>query len=492
MSDIDDETLERAEAAAKAKAKGQAKANAKLDEGVSLDDFHAYMPRHSYIFAPTREMWAGSSVNARVPPILITDARGNPVLDKETGERKYMAATSWLDRNKPVEQMTWAPGLPMLIGDRLISEGGWIERKNVTCFNLYRPPMIKLGNADAAGPWLDHVRTVYTEDADHIICWFAHRVQFPQVKINHALMLGGAPGIGKDTLIEPVKRAVGPWNCQEISPRNMFDPFNGYLKSVMLRISEARDLGEVSRYSFYDHMKTITASPPDVLRCNEKHLREHAVLNCCGVLITTNYKSDGIYLPADDRRHYVAWSTLTPADFAKGYWNNLWSWYDRGGDCHVAAYLARLDLSGFNPKAPPLKTPAFWDIVDANRSTEEAELADVLDALGQPDTTTLIILTNKATELAPKDDDGIPERSSLAAWLTDRRHRRAIPHKLEKCGYVPIRNDDATDGLWKINKKRQVIYAKDGLSLKDQLEAAYTLAGNPQGTFDDKLRRGKR
>ena len=29
----------------------------------------------------------------------------------------------------------------MLIADRLISDGGWISRKGVTCFNLYRPPL---------------------------------------------------------------------------------------------------------------------------------------------------------------------------------------------------------------------------------------------------------------------------------------------------------------------------------------------------------------
>ena len=49
-------------------------------------------------------------------------------------------------------------------------------------------------------------------------------------------------------------------------------------------------------------MKAYTASPPDVLRVDEKHLREHAVLNCTGVIITSNHKTDGIYLPDDDRR----------------------------------------------------------------------------------------------------------------------------------------------------------------------------------------------
>jgi hypothetical protein len=58
-----------------------------------------------------------------------------------------------------------------------------------------------------------------------------------------------------------------------------------------------------------------------VLRVDEKNLREYSILNCCGVIVTTNHKSDGIHLPADDRRHYVAWSDLTKADFADDYWS---------------------------------------------------------------------------------------------------------------------------------------------------------------------------
>jgi hypothetical protein len=75
-----------------------------------------------------------------------------------------MKASAWLDKNRPVEQMTWAPGLPMLVCDRLISDGGWIERNGVTCFSLYRPPARKLGNADKAGPWLTHAKQVFGDD----------------------------------------------------------------------------------------------------------------------------------------------------------------------------------------------------------------------------------------------------------------------------------------------------------------------------------------
>jgi len=82
----------------------------------------------------------------------------------------------------------------------------------------------------------------------------------------------------------------------------MLGRFNGFLKSVILRVNEARDLGEIDRFAFYDHMKAVTAAPPDVLRVDEKNLREYSVPNVCGVIITTNHKTDGIHLPADDRR----------------------------------------------------------------------------------------------------------------------------------------------------------------------------------------------
>jgi len=229
-------------------------------------------------------------------------------------------------------------------------------------------------------------------------------------------------------------------------------------------VSEARDLGEVDRYSFYDHTKAYAAAPPDVLRCDEKHLREHAVNNVCGLVITTNYKSDGLYLPADDRRHYVAWSPRSKADFQEEYWRGLYEWYRHEGHSHVAAFLAERDLSSFDAKRPPLKTAAFWDIVDANRAPEDAELADIIDRLGNPDAVTL------------QDIIALSE-GNFHAWITDRKSRRQIPHRLEAAGYVPVRNPTARDGLWKINARRQVIYGRQTLSDRDRVAAATVKSG---------------
>jgi len=422
---------------------------------VTISDFFAYMPMHKYIFVPSREMWPASSVNARIPPIAVTDKEGN----SENEKPRTIAANAWLDRHQPVETMTWAPGEPMLIKGRLISHGGWIDRSGCTTFNLYRPPIIIPGDSTKADRWIELVHRIYPDNAQHIITWLAHRVQNPDKKINHALLLGGLQGIGKDSLLEPVKLAVGPWNFQEISPIQLLGRFNGFVKSVILRVSEAHDLGELNRYAFYERLKAYTAAPPDVLQCDEKHVHEYYVFNLCGVVITTNYKTDGIYLPADDRRHYVAWSELTKNDFETDYWTNLYRWYENGGTHHVVAYLTEFDISKWDAKGPPPKTAAFWDIVDANRAPEDAELADVLDVAGNPDAVTLREIASRAGE-------------ALRNWLNDRKNSRQIPHRMEDAGYMRVRNDAAKDGLWVLEGKRQVVYAKRELSVRERIIAA--------------------
>jgi hypothetical protein len=243
--------------------------------GVTIDDFVGYVPAHVYIFTPCREFWPSTSVNARLKRMPVPTKGGKPKLDGN-GRPLTMLARTWLDQNRPVEQMTWAPGMPMLIPGHLVIDGGWTTTRPIT-----------------------------------------------------------GMGSGGGTSIE-------------------------------------------------------------------------------------------------------------------------------SGFGHVAAYLCELDLTDFDPKAPPPKTAAFWDIVAANSSPEDAELADVLEALGNPDAVTLLQLIEKA-------------QGGTTEWLMDRRNRRAIPHRQERCRCAPVRNPTATDGLWKLKGGRQVIYAKTTLSRNEQVRAAREL-----------------
>jgi hypothetical protein len=58
-------------------------------------------------------------------------------------------------------------------------------------------------------------------------------VQRPGEKINHALVFGGAQGIGKDTILKPALAAVGSENVQTISPKKIVkDEFNSFARAV--------------------------------------------------------------------------------------------------------------------------------------------------------------------------------------------------------------------------------------------------------------------
>jgi hypothetical protein len=92
-------------------------------EGVRLQDFVAFMQSNIYIFTPSGDYWPANRVDARVPSVPLFSSAGKPIIDKETKKQIVSRASNWLAKHAPVEQMTWAPGWPQIIRDKLISDG---------------------------------------------------------------------------------------------------------------------------------------------------------------------------------------------------------------------------------------------------------------------------------------------------------------------------------------------------------------------------------
>lgn len=444
-------------------AKPEAPAGDELPLAVSYDDFLAYSPTGNFIFKPTAQLWPAEVINKRLPWV-------------DNGPDKPLTSpATWLTKYHPVEQMTWWPGEPPIIRHRLVIEAGVIDHKDASIFNQYRRPTIELGDPEKATPWLDLGRTLWPDDIDHLVAHCAFMRQHPEEKVNHAEVLGGAPGIGKDTWLEAVAQAVGEWNVADIGPVEFLGRFNGFAKSVLLRISEARSSEKFNRFDLFDHMKTYAAAPPKTKRIDEKNTREYYVMNLCHPFITLN-DLGALHLPPEDRRHHVAWSEVRPEHFGatkaerEAHWNRFWAWYRDGGFNHVAAYLATYDLSHFDPKAPPPKTAGFWRIVDAARAPEEAELADALDKIGNPAITTLAEIQRVAS-------------MDFSEWLRDRRNRRVIAHRFKGAGYLSVRNPNAKDGLWKVDNVRQVIYGRHEIEQRGLLREAGALHAQGIDTY---------
>ena len=433
------------------------------DAGIVLTDLWALADMHRFMCPLTGKTWPAAGVDGKFGRIAVGTGTD--------GKSVTIPAHKWLYQHQGADGLTWWPGLPQVIENRIAVDGSLVEKMGTRVLNLYRPPVVLPGGDPAkAGPWVDHVRAVYPEDTDHLIAFFAHRYQRPEEKINHALVLGGSQGIGKDTILIPVQQALGLWNCREIKPLHLTGRFTSFFQSTLLIVSEVHDTGDMGRYQFYETSKTTLASPPEYLQVEEKFVPAYYVPNCCGVVMTTNHKVNGIYLPPDDRRHYVAWSPRKPGDFSAERFDTLYAWFASGGNAHVQAYLAAYNLSGFNAKAPPPKTQAWHEIVSAGRSPEDAELADLIDKMGCPDALTIRQLV-KATAGALE---------GIGPWLREPKNRRPLQGRLERAGYVAVSNGDAKNGMWRVGGERVVIYVKDELPERDRQHAARSLASaNP-------------
>lgn len=427
--------------------------NAPIDRS-SCDAFFYFAPTGLFIDRTTREQWPAKSVDASVK-WATRKVRSEDGTEKEARTQP----SKWIEKHRPVHQISWLPGAGEVADGVVIMEAGEVPSPGNLVFNLYRPPAVIDGNARQASKWLDHLHMIYPDDADHLCKWMAYHVQQPAGKCNHALVLIGSPGIGKDTMLEPLVHGVGPWNFADIKPGQLVARFNGYRRNKVIRVNEAHDTGdEITRHGMYEAAKVLIAAPPEVLMVDEKHRKEYAIPNKCGVIFTSNHPTDAIYLPSDDRRHYVAASKANKEMFTGDYWADLWDWYGAGGLGHAVAYLQGVELATFNPKAPPPLTPAFWALVSSGEAPEDGDLRDLIAAVGSPIVLTLDDLIEKA------DCRMLEELRSPAK-------RRQWQHRLGRAGYLPVRNPGTSDGRWKIDGKNRAVYGQQSGTYAQHCEA---------------------
>lgn len=403
-----------------------------------LNDYWAYLPTAQFIHRPTGMLHVAGSVDGTIGK----DARAALV------------------SSRPVHKMTWAPGFPERFQIKEIDETD--ERgKEAWLYNTYMPPKTPVTVGDAT-PWLNLVRSRYPDDVDHIVHYFADAIQFPQHKCNHALVLGsGIHGIGKDTLLAPVRHAVGERNFWSIKPNDVVGAYNPFLKSVILQISESRDLGEgahgVSRYDLYERTKDLWAAPPKMLTCVDKYIAQHPVLNVCRGVMTTNHLVDGIYLPPEDRRHYCAWSDaekLTEEESAA-----IWEWYAAGGLDIVANYLATLDLDavGWNRTAAPPQTAWWHQLVEGGKPAEDDRFGEAMDKLGKPDWVTLSMVAGAG---------GL----ELAGWMAAPGNKRKVEREMDRAGYRRFPNPHDKRGRWYVGGAQSPVYRRSDVRTTDLLK----------------------
>lgn len=290
-----------------------------------------------------------------------------------------------VERDSIVEGVAWWPGKPRIINDVVVTIEGERQFKGRRTLNLYVAPQHHAnGDPALAGFWIEHMKKLWPQDCDLLLDYFAHTVQHPEDKINYGIVLLGAPGIGKDLSLLPVKLAVGEHNCKDVSPDNVASHYNEWVKCVLLVINEARPTeNEFKATDLYEKLKPYLAAPPNWLVSNPKYGKQEHVRNLMRVVITTNDPL-ALFVSEDDRRLYFAESPLPKNWTNSEYFHALVSYYHAGGYAHVHAYLSERDISKFDPKQVPA-TNAAHRFATEGWSFDDDPIADAIDELGGPD-----------------------------------------------------------------------------------------------------------
>ena len=234
------------------------------------------------------------------------------------------------------------------------------------------------GNVDL---WLRHVeRLIPVEfEREHLLNALAHKVQFPGHKINHAILLGGNPGCGKDTLFAPFFWAIGgasKTNCSLVKNEDITSQWGYSLECEVMEIAELRQTEAKDRRALENQLKPIIAAPPELLPVNRKGLHPYMALNRVFVVAFSNERA-AITIPSEDRRWFCLWADLPRLPEADAV--ALWNWYQhQNGYQAVAHYLHTRDVSAWNPTAPPPMTEAKAIMVEHGMSTAESMLVDMM------------------------------------------------------------------------------------------------------------------
>ena len=407
---------------------------------VPIDRFVYFAPGNVFIYRPTFTQWIAAAVDAAVSPVNV--------------DGKIVSASDWLKQNMLASSMTKNPALDEdFVKDFDCSNGELFASSGGAVYNSYRKSTIHLGDSSLAKPFVNHIFKVFnkTGDADQFLDYMAHRVQKPWEKPRFALLIAGSQGVGKDTAVEFCVPAIGGWNISNIEPSSLESAFNEYAAATLVRISEAANLHEMTKWAFNEKTKVLIAGNPDDLMINPKYGQKFDIKMYCGVIITTNHLASGIYIPNDDRRYdVIEAATIEEMDLAaddskKEYFTELWDWFYDGGLNHVAAFLHERDITAFNASTGQRKTEAHAMVIASSMQTD-SWLLDALEKFDGQDYVRADLIIAECLRLGDVKIESI--RPRLAAAMA-------------RCGWKVMRKPMIKDGRWKINGKNIMIYAKN-------------------------------
>ena len=294
--------------------------------------------------------------------------------------KKPVSASYYFDERRQEYGATALVGVTYAAGeDVLVARDGLVYGNRWTNMRPDMSASDKIADRDVS-VWLEHCRMLVPESDElaHIFDVMAHKVQHPNIKINHAVLHGGDEGCGKDSMWAPFLWAIGgdhQHNRSIIENKGLESQWGYGLEAEVVILNELKEPEAKERRALANRLKPMIAAPPETLTINRKGLHPYEMLNRLQVIAFTNDPLP-ITIPSQDRRWFCVWSRAPRMDAADA--DRLWRWYKSGGFQKIAAWLWQRDVSAFNPAATPPVTEWKLNMVEHGMSVAESFLVDLM------------------------------------------------------------------------------------------------------------------
>ena len=382
-------------------------------------------------------------------------------------------ASGCYDQNRQAMGARVLDGLTYAAGESIL-----VAREGRVYGNRWQDARPGTAVADVS-PWLAHLHRMVPEDyeREHLLNVLAHKVQHANVKINHAVLFGGNPGSGKDTLFAPFFRAIGGsalHNCSLVRTEEIASQWGYALECEVMQISELRQAEAKDRRALENQLKPIIAAPPEYLTIQRKGLPPYDAVNRVFVVAFSNERA-AITIPSDDRRWFCLWSDA--GRLGERDASALWAWYHSGGFEAVAGFLAARDVSRWNPSAPPPMTEAKAIMVQTGRSGVESHLVELMERR----------LGEFARGVVGAPWHALADRLSGSVASGVRVHQAAIFAALKDAGWVDVGRLTSTE----FKTKKHVFAAPEVAASHSKSDLRRMVEDAPPGVVGGALRQVK-
>lgn len=310
--------------------------------------------------------------------------------------------------------------------------------------------------------FMDHLRFTLSDEREQriLLDWMAYVIQNPGKRVNWALLLQGAQGVGKSYFGNVMQMILGEL-VRNLEPTAISGRFTGWAHGALVVVVEEIRISGANRYETLDRMKPFITNK--TVQIEEKGRDHRTVPNFTSYFMLTNHK-DAIPLADGDRRYCVLFSRVQSEDQlfdelggkvgAQNYFKKLFAETERRSDAMARFFLDYQISEEFSAEGRAPDTNAKQAMIDVNVSPARMLLESAIDEHQCGVINDEIIDITWLNELCESSETELPKTSAISAILLE-------------LGFVQIK-----DRRTKINGKYHYVWYKDKKELNDTLVKA--------------------